>query len=321
MFSTISPVSRSQKRAVTAATWGLTSTRGWRQKGWPAGNGSAAKTSSAVPRRREASRRSSRAVSSNNVPRDTFTTMASCGSRSSTARLTAPRVSAVCGAAITKQSLSAASRGRSSRPPTQRTPVGPPRAGRRRTPATLIPRATPRRAIAPPMPPRPNTPSRNSPNSRTGTSKPAKSAHARLRPLRPAPHALSRPRRRAPPPPPRACQDHAMAPARLLRPTPTKRPRHPGSAAPQRGGCTRHGAATRDRPRAAGGASLARGHGPYAGLMEQRQHDLVVQPLGPAQREVDHEVHVLATARLPLDLESRPADNRLQLVQDGGAGV
>src|SRR5947209_8575299 len=62
--------------------------------------------------------------------------MASGGSRSSTARLTAPRVSAVWGAAITKQSLSAASRGRSPSPPTQRTPVGPPRAGRRRTPAT-----------------------------------------------------------------------------------------------------------------------------------------------------------------------------------------
>src|SRR5712691_2265324 len=69
MFSTISPVSRSQKRAVTAATWGLTSTRGWRQKGWPAGSGSAAKTSSAAPRSREASSRSSRAVSSRSVPR------------------------------------------------------------------------------------------------------------------------------------------------------------------------------------------------------------------------------------------------------------
>src|SRR2546422_5398625 len=62
-------------------------------------------------------------------------------------------------------------------------------------------------------------------------------------------------------------------------------------------------AATRDRRRAAGGASLARGHGPYAGLMEQRDHHLVVQPLGSAQREFDHEVHVFATARLPLDLE------------------
>src|SRR5439155_4081104 len=136
MFSTISPVSRSQKRAVTAATWGLTSTRGWRQKAWPAGSGSASKTSSAAPRSREASSPSSSAVSSKSVPRETFTTMASGGSRSSTARLTAPRVSAVWGAAITKQSLSAASRGRSPSPPTQRTPVGPPRAGRPRTPAT-----------------------------------------------------------------------------------------------------------------------------------------------------------------------------------------
>src|SRR2546421_233191 len=47
MFSTISPVSRSQKRAVTAATWGLTRTRAWRQKGWPPGRGPAA---SATPR-------------------------------------------------------------------------------------------------------------------------------------------------------------------------------------------------------------------------------------------------------------------------------
>src|SRR6266513_3589648 len=120
MFSTISPVSRSQKRAVTAATWGLTSTRGWRQKAWPGGSGSAAKTSSAAPRSREASSAPSSAGSSKSVPRDTFTTMASCGSRSSTTRLTAPRVSAVWGAAITKQSLSVASRGRSPSPPTQR---------------------------------------------------------------------------------------------------------------------------------------------------------------------------------------------------------
>src|SRR6266550_2603219 len=353
MFSTISPVSRSQKRAVTAATWGLTSTRGWRQKGWPAGNGSAAKTSRAAPRTREASRTASRAVSSNRVPRDTFTTMASSGSRSSTARLTAPRVSAVCGAVITRQSLSAASRGRSARPPTQRTPFGPPRAGRRRTPATLIPRATPRRAIAPPMPPTPTGPppetraggrdrerssrSRRSPNRRWARHGPRPSWSARcespedaasserpplsrcgpsganlgpLRPRRPAPRVPGRSRRRTPRPPPRVPLGRPMPSAPRPRPPPTPVPTLFGSSRRwSRAPATRR-AARRDRRRAAGEASLARGHGPDAGLMEQRQHDLVMQPLGPTQREFDHEVHVFATARLPL-----------QLVQDGGAGV
>src|SRR5439155_18358184 len=87
-----------------------------------------------------------------------------------------------------------------------------------------------------------------------------------------------------------------MPSARRPRPAPTPVPTLLGSSRRwSRAPATRR-AATRDRRRSAGEASLARGHGPYAGLMEQRDHHLVVQPLGPAQREFDHEVHVFATA-------------------------
>src|SRR5881628_3153696 len=122
----MSPVSRSQNRSVTAATCGLTSTRGWRHSGWPGGSGSVANTSSAAPRSWPASSSSSSARSSSSDPRDTFTTIAPRGSRSSTPRSTAPCVSAVWGAAITRQSLSAASRGTSSPPPPPPPPPRPP---------------------------------------------------------------------------------------------------------------------------------------------------------------------------------------------------
>src|SRR5436309_2249737 len=127
---------------------------------------------------RAASSRSSRPVSSKSVPRETLTTIAPVGRRSSTSRVTTPTVSRVCGAAITRQSLSAARRPTSPGPPTQRTPGGPPRSGWRRTPATRIPSASARRATAPPIPPSPKTPTRSSPNSRTAISRSANSTLA-----------------------------------------------------------------------------------------------------------------------------------------------
>src|SRR6266568_4531573 len=312
---------------------------------------------------RAASRRSSRPVSSKSVPRETLTTIAPVGRRSSTSRVTTPTVSRVCGAAITRQSLSAARRPRSPGPPTQRTPGGPPRSGRRRTPATLMPSPSARRATAPPIPPSPKTPTRNSPNSRTGIARSANSTLAhrsatwnsrnRSRPrakyasaaiaqsaigsactaaefvsTTPAPLRCGRlapipavplwahlrvPRRS--PPAFRSRRPRPTPPARAPRPLPTPRPGRPESPAPRTAGPARRPAARRGpRP---GVSSLSGGDGSHAGVMEQRNHHLVVKPLRPPQREVDHQIDVLAATGLALDLEPGAAHQRLEILHDG----
>src|SRR6266700_117139 len=345
MFSTISPVSRSQKRAVTAATWGLTSTRGWRAKGWPAGNGSAAQTPLAAPRC--AARRSPGSSSRRQAAADRRTRPPS-GPRPPSARRAPgapvypprsfrgrpPAERSRCRYRPIRTPRAAAPRARAPGPRNRRippTPTGPPpetRAGGRDRERSSRSRRSPNRRWAR-HGPRPSWSARcESPEDAASSERPPLSrcgpSGANLGPpppRRPAPRVPGRSRRRTPRPPPRVPLGRPMPSARRPRPPPTLVPTLLGSSRRwSRAPATRR-AATRDRRRSAGEASLARGHGPDAGLMEQRQHDLVVQSLGPAQREVDHEVHVLATARLPLDLESRPADNRLQLVQDGGAGV
>src|SRR2546428_327035 len=283
----MSPVSRSQNRSVTAATCGLTSTRGWRHSGWPGGSGSVANTSSAAPRSWPASSSSSSARSSSSDPRDTFTTIAPRGSRSSTPRSTAPCVSAVWGAAITRQSLSAASRGTSSPPPPPPPPPRPP----------------------PPRPPPPAPPGRGGcpPPAAPGGGRRRLPGAARPRCSSPPPGRRARPRR--PPSRRRRPRRPAPAPARppSRRPAPRESPSRspPGRARPR---------STRRGPPPAGG-SLPRRHGPDAGMVEQRHHHLIVQPLGPPELEVDDQVHILAAALLLHDVQPRAAHHGLQLLQ------
>src|SRR2546427_224604 len=284
----MSPVSRSQNRSVTAATCGLTSTRGWRHNAWPGGRGSAANTSSAAPRRWPASSSSSSAASSSRDPRDTFTTIAPRGSRSSTPRSTAPCVSAVWGAAITRQSLSAASRGTSSPPPPPPPPPRPPPP--RPAPPPPPPPPPPPAPRPPPPPPPPPPPGAGGPGCRSPPP------GRRARPRRP-PSRRHRPRRPAPAP--------ARPPSR--RPAPRESPSRspPGRAKPRR---------TRRGPPPAGG-SLPRRHGPDAGMVEQRHHHLIVQPLGPPELEVHDQVHILAAALLLHDVQPPAAHPALQLLQ------
>src|SRR5439155_17509420 len=138
-------------------------------------------------------------------------------------------------------------------------------------------------------------------------------------PRRRAPRDPGRSRHRAPPPSPPACRGHprALGPALPLPPNRARAP--PESWRPWTVAPARRRAATRG-PRPAAG-SLARRHRPHAGLVQQGDHHLVMEPLRPTQREVDHQIHVLATARLPLDLESRPAYHGFELVQYGGVRV
>src|SRR2546430_13779032 len=69
-------------------------------------------------------------------------------------------------------------------------------------------------------------------------------------------------------------------------------------------------AAKRGRRRSA--VSLSGRHGAHAGVMQQRDHRLVMEPLRPPQRKVDHQVDVFAATGLSLDQEPRPAHERLQ---------
>src|SRR5207248_9872372 len=87
-------------------------------------------------------------------------------------------------------------------------------------------------------------------------------------------------------------------------------PGRPESPAPRGAESARRRAARRGRRRDA--VSLSGGDRAYAGVMQERDHDLIVEPLRPAQREVDHQVDVLAPTGLALDREARAPHHRLE---------
>src|SRR2546422_9386294 len=69
--------------------------------------------------------------------------------------------------------------------------------------------------------------------------------------------------------------------------------------------------------------SLPGRHGAHVIVVEERDHDLIVESLGAADIEIDDEVHVFLTARNAADLEPAAPDESLQILEHrrtGGGG-
>src|SRR6266853_1587821 len=69
------------------------------------------------------------------------------------------------------------------------------------------------------------------------------------------------------------------------------------------------------------GCSLARGHGPNVVVVEERDHELIVESLGATEVEIDDEVDVFLAARNGADLEPGAPDERLEILEHGGTRV